>query len=99
MFVITVDFRVRPEHAEAFHAAVVRQAANSLALEDDCHHFDVCLDLEDEAHVFLYEIYSDEAAFKLHLESAHFRDFDATVKDWVTSKTVDSWRLQPAAEG
>ena len=98
MFVVTVDFQVKPGQEAAFAEAVTRQAANSLAGEADCHRFDVCRDPADAAHVFLYEIYGDKAAFDVHLASDHFKDFDATVKDWLLSKTVGIWELQPAAE-
>ena len=94
MFVVTVDFRVKPGQEAAFAEAVARQAANSLAGEAGCHRFDVCRDPADGAHVFLYEIYSDRASFDAHLASAHFLDFDATVADWLASKEVATWELQ-----
>ncbi len=93
MFVVTVLFEIKPEHTEAFGAAVLAQARNSLDREPDCHRFDICVDPENDARVFLYEIYSDEAAFQAHLKSDHFIDFDGRVKDWVISKTVNAWRL------
>ena len=64
------------------------QAKNSLALEPECHQFDVCQDPDDAGTVFLYELYSDEAAFKVHLASDHFKQFDADVADLVTAKEV-----------
>ena len=97
MFVVTVRFAVKPEHAAAFLARVKQQAADSLALEADCRQFDVCRQAEPGDAVFLYEIYSDEAAFRDHLASDHFKAFDAEVRDWIAEKTVETW--QRAAPG
>lgn len=96
MYVITVLFEVKPGHADDFHPAMTRQAQNSLSLETGCHRFDVCTDPADRHRVFLYEIYTDEAAFQAHLASAHFKTFDATVSHWVKSKQVSAWVLEQA---
>lgn len=93
MYVVTVTFVTTPDASDAFREAVIAQAANSLNLEEACQRFDVCLDPEDPTRVFLYELYSDRAAFDLHLKSDHFLDFDARTRDWVTSKTVEIWML------
>lgn len=88
MFVVIVDFQAKVEHVEAFRQAVLRQARNSLEREPECHQFDVCEKESEPGRFFLYELYSDEAAFAHHVETAHFKDFDATVADWVLSKDV-----------
>ncbi len=91
MFVVTVTFKIKPEHSDAFRAAVVDQAANSLEREADCSRFDVCIAPDDVCSVFLYEIYASADAFRAHLESPHFLDFDAKIRDWVLAKSVDTW--------
>lgn len=91
MLAITVTFKVKEDYVKAFEAAMKNQARNSLNREAGCHHFDVCFDPLDRGHVFLYELYTDEAAFDAHLKSAHFLDFDATVKNWLISKTSKKW--------
>ncbi|MDD9878800.1 MAG: putative quinol monooxygenase [Magnetovibrio sp.] len=93
MHVITVIFTVKPEHVEAFDAAMAAQARNSVEREPGCHRFDVAKDPANPARTFLYELYTDEAAFRAHLETAHFKDFDATVRPWLVSKEVEAWRL------
>lgn len=98
MLVIAVEFRIKAPQAEAFLARVQRQAADSLEQEPECHRFDVAVDPQDAARIFLYELYDDDAAFARHLESAHFRDFDAETGDWVEEKTVSKWTLLPALD-
>ena len=53
--------------------------------------FDVCVDPARDNFVLLYEVYSDRAAFDLHLASEHFAAFDAEVRDWVSAKTVSTF--------
>lgn len=94
MLVVTVTFEARPDHAAAFLGRARRQAADSLAKEEGCHRFDVCTDPNRPERVFLYEIYTDRAAFDLHLASAHFKAFDADAGAMVAAKLVETWALQ-----
>lgn len=97
MFVIAVTFKVAPENAGAFNTLVHAQAKNSLEKEQGCHQFDVCEDPASPGTVFLYELYTDEAAFKHHLETDHFKQFDADVASMVLDKQVSSYtRTYPA---
>jgi (4S)-4-hydroxy-5-phosphonooxypentane-2,3-dione isomerase len=91
MYCITVVFTVQAAHAAAFRAAVLANAQQSLRDEPGCRLFDVCADAA-ATRFFLYELYDDEAAFKQHLTSAHFKAFDAQVAPWVLDKTVQAWR-------
>lgn len=91
MFVITVEFLIIPDFSQKFAAAVAKQAENSLQLEEHCHVFDVCASLENPCAYFLYEKYTDAAAFDGHLKSEHFKSFDALVEPWVDAKTVYRW--------
>jgi quinol monooxygenase YgiN len=93
MFVVTVTFEVMPDKAKDFHKAVLKQAENSLKLEERCRRFDVCVDNEHNHRVFLYEIYDDAAAFQTHLQSDHFKAFDAVVRPWLLNKTIENWSL------
>ena len=96
MFVITVNFECHAEQRDAFEAALKTQAGNSLSREPECHVFDVCHDPAQPTRFFLYEVYSDAAAFDLHLASDHFLDFDKKVSDMVVSKSVGRWDRLPA---
>ena len=91
MYVISVEFVVEERHVASFRDALKKQAENSVALEADCHTFHVCVGEEQPNRFFLYEEYTDRAAFDTHLASAHFNDFNALVTPWVISKQVDGW--------
>ena len=96
MYVVWVEFTVHAERTGAFLTRVQQQARDSLEKEPDCHHFDVCVDRDDPRIVVLYELYSDEAAFKVHLASDHFQAFDAEVSDWLVEKVVKTFDRQNA---
>ena len=91
MFVVTVDFIIKRNFETAFVEAMNQQACNSLQKEEGCLQFDVCQDREDPRKIFLYEVYRDAEAFDVHLNTGHFLDFDATVRDWTASKTARQW--------
>ena len=91
MYVVVVEFTLDPEHAQAFRQRVRQQAQDSLREESECHVFDVCIDSARDDFVLLYEIYTDREAFDVHLESAHFRDFDHEVRNWVSDKKVSTY--------
>ena len=91
MFAVSVEFIIREENIDEFRHAVLTQANNSLTRESECHQFDVCVAPADRQRVFLYELYTDEAAFESHRRTKHYRKFDALVKDWLEIKTVRSW--------
>jgi len=94
MHVITVEFTVRPEAFDAFMPLMLENARLSRETEPGCRQFDVCTDAARPGGpgvVFLYELYDDRAAFDAHRATAHFRSFDAAVKNMLTAKVVHAW--------
>jgi len=98
MHAITVTFQIKPEHLTSFSDAMRAQAQNSLDNESGCHRFDICHDPDDPTTVYLYEIYTNQAAFDQHLGTQHFKAFDQTVSDWLISKDVKAWTLDYSAD-
>ena len=96
MFIVTVNFTIAKGKTAEFTEAMKKQAQNSLNKEEGCLQFDVCKDPDDEHRIFLYEVYTDAAAFERHLETEHFLAFDRTVKDWTATKAAERWhRIDP----
>lgn len=93
MFVVVVFFEAKAAHVAEFHRAIVANARASVADEPGCRQFDVAQDPNDPAQFFLYEIYDDEAAFKAHIQTTHFKSFDAMSAPWVASKKVLTYHL------
>ncbi len=90
MQALVVEFRIKPDHVEAFAAAIIHNARASRDTEPGCRQFDVCRDPADASLFFLYELYDDEAAVQAHLKSAHFLAMNEATASWVEKKTV--WR-------
>ncbi len=88
MYVVTVEFKVRPEFLLLFLPAMIANARASADTEAGCRQFDVCTDPLDAARIFLYELYDDRAAFEAHLATAHYKDFDLQTTPWVLSKAA-----------
>ena len=88
MQALIVEFRIKPEHVEAFDAAITENARASRETEPGCRQFDVCRDPQDPQLFFLYELYDDDAAIAAHLQSAHFKSMDSAAAAWVESKSV-----------
>lgn len=93
--VVLVEFDLEPSRFSAFDAAVRENAIASLNDEPGCQQFDVCVPHEGANRIVLYEIYDDEAAFQAHMETTHFKKFDALVKDWITDRKVTKLSLEP----
>ncbi len=94
-YVVTVDFQIAPEHIDAFMPLMLENARLSRQTEPGCLLFDVCRPVaaaaDHAAHVFLYEVYTDAAAFNQHLRAAHFTAFSTATAPWVVSKVVRTY--------
>ena len=72
MHSIFVTVNVHPEHVDAFISAGDGDAQGSVRDEPGCFRFDIHQDVEVPTRFYLYEVYTDEAAFQAHLETPHF---------------------------
>jgi autoinducer 2-degrading protein len=88
MYVVVVDFSVKPERLAQFMPLMLENARLSRETEPGCRVFDVCADPKEKTSIFLYEVYDDRAAFDAHLASAHFKRFDAAVGEMLAAKAV-----------
>ncbi|SLN38303.1 putative quinol monooxygenase [Pseudooctadecabacter jejudonensis] len=91
MFVVVVTFQIRAGQMADFLPTMTQNAQTSLAIEAGCHRFDVCTDPDRPNEVFLYELYTDRAAFEAHLHSPHFEAFDHDVANMIIDKTVATY--------
>jgi quinol monooxygenase YgiN len=90
-YAVVVLFTIKPDALKAFTPLMLANAQTSLLDEAGCQQFDVATDPACPNEVFLYEIYSDRAAFEAHLASAHFKEFDLAVADMIAAKDVRTY--------
>ena len=91
MYAVVVTFEIKEDRIGAFMPAMLRNARTSLSEEPGCRRFDVCTDPGQPTEVFLYELYTDRAAFDAHLASAHFRTFDSHVAEMIATKDIRTY--------
>ena len=92
MFVVAVLYEIKEESVAAFRAAILKNAAASVRDEPGCHRFDVS-STPDGRRFFLYELYTDEAAFAAHRETAHFAEFNRIAQETMENKRIETFTL------
>ncbi len=80
MLIVHVQIQVKPDQVEAFKAACVENARNSLN-EPGIARFDVLQQQDDPARFLLVEIYRSPEAPAAHKQTAHYRRWAETVAD------------------
>ena len=80
MQILTVMIHVKPEHVEAFKAATLENARNSVR-EPGIARFDVGQQPDDPTRFVLVEAYRDPEANARHRDTAHFKKWFETVAD------------------
>jgi len=79
MLIVHVYAQVQPEHVEAFKAACIANATESLK-EPGIARFDVVQEAEDPTRFALLEVYRTEADPARHKETAHYARWRDTVE-------------------
>lgn len=80
MQIVHVHVHVKPEYIEAFHAATLENARNSVQ-EPGVVRFDVIQQEDDPTRFILVEIYRDDAAPAAHKATAHYAVWRDTVAE------------------
>jgi (4S)-4-hydroxy-5-phosphonooxypentane-2,3-dione isomerase len=85
MIIACVHVHVKAEHRDAFIAACLENAKNTVK-EPGALRFDVLQQADDPNRFLLYEVYRDEAGAKAHKATAHYARWAETVKDWMAEQ-------------
>ena len=80
MLIVHVFVRVKPDQIEAFKAATLENASNSVQ-EAGIARFDVIQQQDDPHHFMLVEVYRTLADPARHKETAHYQKWRDTVAD------------------
>lgn len=84
-YVRVAEIEIDPAKLEAYTTAIKEQVEAALRLEPGVLALYSVADKENPAHVTVFEIYADAAAYKAHLETAHFKNYKITTQDMVKS--------------
>ena len=91
-FAVCVTFEIKSEFRAQFRQLVGENAKTSLLNEKGCSRFDVCSDVDHPDEIFLYEIYASPEAFKSHMKTEHFLNFDRETAHMISAKAARTYR-------
>ena len=92
MYVVIVDFKIKPERLDEFMPLMLENARASRETEPGCRVFDVCVDPKDKTRIMLYEVYNDEAAFEEHQKGAAFKKYVAEAVPLLADRVRNVWK-------
>jgi quinol monooxygenase YgiN len=87
VYINAVDLVVVPSEMPKFLEAIKENGANAVK-EPGCRVFNINVLNNNPNHVFLYEVYDNEAALEAHRQTPHFKKYAATTKDMIADRQV-----------
>jgi quinol monooxygenase YgiN len=86
-YVNAVDLDIVPTELEKYLAAIKENGAATVK-EPGCRQFDILMLASNPNHVFLYEVYDNEAAYQAHRATDHFKKYAATTGSMVAQRNA-----------
>jgi (4S)-4-hydroxy-5-phosphonooxypentane-2,3-dione isomerase len=87
LYVNAVDLDIVPAERGSYLAAIKENSMAAIQ-EPGCRQFDILVLDGDPNHLFLYEVYDNEAAFKTHRASEHFKKYAALTANMVAKRVT-----------
>jgi len=84
-YVRVAEIEIDLAQLDAYKIAIREQVEAALRLEPGVLALYSVADKENPTHVTVFEIYADVAAYKAHLETAHFKNYKISTQDMVKS--------------
>mmetsp|Transcript_4295 Transcript_4295/g.6422 ORF Transcript_4295/g.6422 Transcript_4295/m.6422 type:complete len:300 (+) Transcript_4295:32-931(+) len=81
LHVINMPHFIKPDCANEFTDAIIKDAEGSLSQEPGCLRFDVFQSLEDPGTFYLYEVYTNPDAFEYHKGTPHIKTWLETTEN------------------
>jgi len=77
--------KVDPLQLDKYKIALQEQMTTAVRVEPGVLTYYAVADKSDASNITILEIYADTAAYKLHIETTHFKKYKETVKNMVKS--------------
>jgi quinol monooxygenase YgiN len=87
VYINAVDLVIVPSEMPKFLEAIKENGANAVK-EPGCHEFNITVLASNPNHVFLYEVYDNEAALEAHRQTPHFKKYQAATQGMVADRSV-----------
>lgn len=82
------ELEIDARHLDAYRAAVTEEIEASIEREPGVLAIYSVALKERPAHLRFFEIYADEAAYRAHIESAHFKKYVETTQSMITARKL-----------
>ena len=82
------ELEIEPSQLVQYHAAVKEEMATSVRVEPGVLAIYAVADSENPAKLRFFEIYADEAAFRAHVASPHFKKYVETTRSMIRSRVL-----------
>jgi (4S)-4-hydroxy-5-phosphonooxypentane-2,3-dione isomerase len=87
LHIAAIDLDIVPAEIEKFKAALTENGAASVK-EPGCREFNIHVLANNPNHIFIYEVYDNEAAAQAHRQTDHFKKYAATTANMVAKREV-----------
>ncbi|HUF87154.1 MAG TPA: putative quinol monooxygenase [Thermohalobaculum sp.] len=84
---LVVEIELAPGRKDAFLARALAHRETVLSNEPGCLRFDLLTADEDDAMVFLYEVYADAAALETHFGTPYMKQYLADTGPMIAGRT------------
>ena len=94
------ELRIALEHLDAYTKAVRKEIEVSVRVEPGVLAIYSVAEKQDPTNLRFFEIYADEAAYRSHIASPHFREYFETTQHMILArKLVETMPIQLSAKG
>ena len=92
VYINAVDLDIVPSEIAKFLEAV-KENGEYAVKEPGCREFNITVLADNPNHVFLYEVYENEAALTAHRAGEHFKKYQAATANMVSGRNVRAMSL------
>lgn len=92
VYINAVDLDIAPDQVAKF-IELVKENGAAAVKEPGCREFNITVLASNPNHVFLYEVYDNEAALTAHRATDHFKAYAAATANMVTARNVRAMSL------
>ena len=92
VYINAVDLVVIPSEMPKFLEAIKENGASAVK-EPGCREFNITVLANNPNHVFLYEVYDNEAALNAHRQTEHFKKYQAATANMIADRNVRAMSL------
>lgn len=101
MYVVVAPLQINEGHKEKLIKELLEEAKVVASDEPGCLRFNVIQDAGDSNRIWLYEVFTDEAAFQAHTKAPHVTKFLEAARAWrdedvLKGAALGSYNIWPA---